>query len=354
VGLRTTADRRDRGERTSRVPLSGRFRSVLKGIRNALRRVVRSGKQRFTIMFIPHSEKRVLNLQVNTFAIVFVATLAVAIVAGFFYLATAFSGSERIAVESGTRLEAAEANLDEVRQEVRTLLQVYDEFEATLSSTLGRLDIASGVDGDMPTTGGDLATMLDLEEVGDDDMREILDLQRAIASLRAAIGPLNAVSEVLDLHRQLLSDIPNFWPVQNGLGWVTMEFGPNIHPIYGMWYMHKGIDIAARVGTPIVAAANGVVTERGFDPNGYGGYVEIDHNYGFRTKYGHLGTISDTIQEGQEVVQGQRLGTMGSTGLSTGPHLDFQIWIGTENIDPAFFLKLSKPDFNTRRLIRQY
>jgi murein DD-endopeptidase MepM/ murein hydrolase activator NlpD len=298
-------------------------------------------------MLIPHSEKRVLNLQLNTFALTFVVVLAVAVVAGFFYLATVFTGTERLADETGSRLREAEASLEQVRQEVAEFLQVYDDFEQTLAGTLQRLDIDSAGDADTPTSGGDLASMLNLEQVGEGDMREILDLQRVVASLRASMSPLNEISEVLDLHKQLLSDIPNYWPVINERGIVTMEFGPNVHPIQGVWYMHKGIDIADYPGTPIVAAANGVVTDAGWDMiSGYGGYVEIDHNYGFKTKYGHLADFN--VSEGDEVVQGQRIGVMGNTGLSTGSHLDFQIWIGTENIDPAYFLKLSKPDFNRR------
>ncbi len=333
--------------RNRRQPISMRLRSGLRSLGAFLRRVARSGKQRFTIMFIPHSEKRVLNLQLNTFALLFIAVVVVAVVSGFFYLATVFTGTERLANETGSRLREAEASLEEVRQQVGEFLQVWDEFEGTLSGTLQRLDIDSASGDDSPSAGGDLAAMLGLEQVADGEMREIMELQSVVASLRSSMGPLDEISEVLDLHKQLLSDIPNYWPVINGHGYVTMEFGPNIHPVQGIWYMHKGIDIAFYPGTPIISAANGVITDAGFDNvSGYGGYVEIDHNYGFRTKYGHMDRVD--VNEGDEVVQGQRIGTMGNTGMSTGTHLDFQIWIGTENIDPAYFLKLSKPDFNRR------
>ncbi len=318
------------------VSLSSRIQSAWRAVGRFLRNILRSGKQRFTIMFIPHSEKRVLNLQLNTFALIFVAVFVVVVVSGFFYLATVFSGSERLVDETGTRLQETEASLEQVRLEVNEFLQVYDIFDDALQSTLQRLDISAAAGTDLPVSSGDLATML--------------DLQRVVASLNSSIGPLTEISDVLELNRQLLSDIPNRWPVINGLGWVTMEFGPNIHPIQGIWYMHKGIDIAHFPGTPIVAAANGKVTKAGRDAIGYGGFVEIDHNYGFRTKYGHMDAID--VVEGQEVIQGQRLGTMGNTGISTGTHLDFQMWIGTENIDPAYFLKLSKPDFNRRTRAR--
>jgi len=81
-------------------------------------------------MFIPHSEKRVFNLQLNTFALLFVAVITVAVVGGFFYLATVFTGNERLADETGTRLREAEASLEQVRREVGEFLQVYDDLMA--------------------------------------------------------------------------------------------------------------------------------------------------------------------------------------------------------------------------------
>lgn len=298
-------------------------------------------------MLIPHSEKRVFNLQLNTYALVFALIITVAVVGGFVYLATAFTGTDRLADEAGERLRDAEASLEQVRTELGEFFQVWDEFETTLQGTVQRLDIDAVNSGETPVAGGDLASLLDLERSNDGELQELRELDRVVASLRAAMGPLGDISEVLDLTKELLSDIPNYWPVINGRGVVTMEFGPNIHPIEGIWYMHKGIDIAYYPGTPIVAAANGVVTDANWDAvSGYGAYVELDHNYGFKTKYGHM--LEYYVSPGDEVVQGQVIGTMGSTGTSTGSHLDFQIWIGTENIDPAYFLKLSKPDFNRR------
>jgi len=327
------------------------MQTVLRQIGQFFRKVLRSGRQRFTIMFIPHSEKRVLNLQLNTFALIFGVFLVIVVVSGFFYLATVYSGSVRLTGETESKLEQTEASLEQFRLLVVDFLQVYDVFEEALQNTMSRLDISAVPGDDLPTAGGDLAAMLDLETIEDGDLREMLDLERVTASLKNSVGSLDQISEVLELNRRLLSDIPNRWPVINGLGWVTMEFGPNIHPVEGIWYMHKGIDIAHFPGTPIVASANGTVSKTGFDQIGYGGYVEIDHSYGFRTKYGHLSEI--WVNPGDQVQQGDVIGRMGNTGISTGTHLDFQIWIGTENIDPAYFLKLSKPDFKRRTTVRR-
>ncbi len=298
-------------------------------------------------MFIPHSEKRVVNLQLNAFVLALIGVASLIVLGWFVYLATVFSGTERVAGDTSSRLDETEASLEEVRQEVLAVLRVYEEFEHALSGTLQRLDISSGGGVDTPLAGGDLAAMLNLTPIQDGELRERVELQRVAASLRASMAPLNEVSRELDRHKQLLSDIPNLWPVQNGLGHVTLEFGPNIHPIKGTWHMHKGIQISYYPGTPVIAAASGTVTGAGFDATtGYGGFVELNHNYGFRTRYAHLADV--VVREGEQVVQGQRIGTMGTTGLSTGTHVDFQIWIGTENIDPIYFLRLSRPDFDRR------
>lgn len=314
-----------------------------------MRRFLRTGRQRFTVMFIPHSEKRVMNLQINSFTLVFVLLILAVIVGGFFYLATVFAGSERLIDDTRGRMEVAEASLEQVQADLGEFFEVYEIFEETLQSTLSRLDIELPGDGVQTDTGGDLASMLDLQEVRDGELREMLDLRRVVASMENAIGSLTEIAEVMEVHRELLSNLPNHWPLINGLGTVTMEFGPNIHPIYNIWYMHKGIDIYSPMGTPVVAAANGKVADVGTTPD-YGTYIVLDHEYGFSTRYSHL-QVAD-VQEGQEVVQGEMVGRLGNTGLSTGAHLDFQIRIGTENIDPAYFLKLSTPDFARHADIR--
>jgi len=311
----------------------------------ALRRLVRLGDRRVTVMFVPDSDRPVRSFQMRWFAALFVATLASLVLTSFVYLVAVGARTGESVDAAGDRLRQTEASLERVRGEVLDFLEVYAQFEGVLTDTVSRVEGESDEQPIAPA-GADVASLLRLQsgQAGWEGDTELLE--QAIALMRDSVGSLDRLADVIEVHKAVVEDLPTLWPVINGLGQVTMEFGPNIHPIQGMWYMHKGIDIAHYPGTPIISAANGVVTKTGFDRNGYGGYVEIDHNYGFKTKYGHL--LDYQVTEGQEVVQGQLIGRMGNTGLSTGTHLDFQIWIGTENIDPAYFLKLSKPDFNRR------
>lgn len=114
-------------------------------------------------------------------------------------------------------------------------------------------------------------------------------------------------------------------------GEVTSKFGMRTHPITGQYKMHTGVDYAAPTGTPVQATRSGKVAEVGYD-EGYGNYVVVDHGNGVKSRYAHLSEIN--VKEGQELQAGQKLGEVGSTGLSTGPHLHFEIMINGQHVDP--------------------
>ncbi|MBC7222518.1 M23 family metallopeptidase [Candidatus Bipolaricaulota bacterium] len=118
------------------------------------------------------------------------------------------------------------------------------------------------------------------------------------------------------------------WPVR---GTISSSFGPRIHPIYGVPSFHTGIDIAVPEGTPVRAAAGGTVTFSGWQ-EGFGLLVVIDHENGYETYYGHLSRL--LVAPGQSVSAGEIIALSGNTGLSTGPHLHFEVrYLGTP-VDP--------------------
>src|SRR5690606_7876733 len=105
-------------------------------------------------------------------------------------------------------------------------------------------------------------------------------------------------------------------------------------PIAGYQRMHQGIDFAAGMGTPVVAAADGVVVEaRRW--GGYGNWVRIRHSNGWETGYAHLSRFARGLRPGQRVSQGQVIAYVGSTGASTGPHLHYELWRRGQRINPA-------------------
>lgn len=107
--------------------------------------------------------------------------------------------------------------------------------------------------------------------------------------------------------------------------------GNRFHPVQKRWKAHRGTDYAAAYGTPIVSTANGVVTKSGFT-RGNGNYVKVRHNATYETQYLHM--TKRLVKVGQRVDQGQTIGTVGSTGLATGPHVCYRFWVNGKQVDP--------------------
>jgi murein DD-endopeptidase MepM/ murein hydrolase activator NlpD len=120
-------------------------------------------------------------------------------------------------------------------------------------------------------------------------------------------------------------------PLPDGI--LRSAFGVRKHPILGYAKMHTGVDWAAPHGTQIFAAGNGVVEKVGWE-GGYGKYVRVKHNNGYETAYGHMTAYAKGIEPGVKVRQGQVLGFVGSTGLSTGAHLHYEIMVNGRFVDP--------------------
>jgi len=123
------------------------------------------------------------------------------------------------------------------------------------------------------------------------------------------------------------------WPVPS-CTYLTSRFGLRVHPIYGTTKSHTGVDIGAESGATIVAADGGTVVLAGVN-SGYGNCVMIDHGNGYKTLYGHMSSIA--VTNGQTVSQGDTIGYVGSTGVSTGPHCHYEVWKDGARIDPEQF-----------------
>jgi len=127
--------------------------------------------------------------------------------------------------------------------------------------------------------------------------------------------------------------IPSIWPVD---GELEGGFGGRRNPFGGRGFeFHEGQDIDAEYGDPVIAAGNGRVTIAGRQ-RGYGNVVYIDHGAGLSTRYGHLSQINVAV--GQSVTRGQKIGLVGSTGRSTGPHLHYEVRINNQPVDPKRYL----------------
>jgi murein DD-endopeptidase MepM/ murein hydrolase activator NlpD len=112
---------------------------------------------------------------------------------------------------------------------------------------------------------------------------------------------------------------------------LTSGFGMRFHPILNYSRMHQGVDFGAEWGSPVVAAATGKVSFAG-PHGGHGNYIMVQHNKDLATAYAHLSRFA--VKPGQSVTQGQVIGYVGSTGLSTGPHLHYEVWLRGQATNP--------------------
>jgi murein DD-endopeptidase MepM/ murein hydrolase activator NlpD len=139
-------------------------------------------------------------------------------------------------------------------------------------------------------------------------------------------------------YERAMRSLPLGLPVQGSYR-ETSGFGYRSDPFTRRATFHEGTDLAAFTGAPIIAPAPGKIIHAGIKGS-YGRTVEIDHGAGFKTRYGHMNSIA--VKLGQEVAIGQKIGTMGSTGRSTGPHLHYEIYFRGKSYDPLKFLRAGK------------
>lgn len=122
---------------------------------------------------------------------------------------------------------------------------------------------------------------------------------------------------------------PRGLPLQRA--YLTSGFGMRFHPILGGLRLHRGVDLAAPMGTPVVAPGGGVVSQADWR-GGFGLFVEIDHGGGLQSRYGHLSRLN--VYPGQQLRGGEVIGYVGSTGRSTGPHLHYEMIEDGHAVDP--------------------
>jgi murein DD-endopeptidase MepM/ murein hydrolase activator NlpD len=141
------------------------------------------------------------------------------------------------------------------------------------------------------------------------------------------------IQEFVDYRHDLWDRTPSVTPAPGN--W-TSGFGYRVHPVSGKYKAHTGLDISGNRFTPVHATANGRVTVSGADRGGYGNLVVISHGNGYSTKYGHLNRI--IVRAGQSVKRFDLIGYMGSTGISTGVHLHYEVVMGKTPINPEKFI----------------
>jgi murein DD-endopeptidase MepM/ murein hydrolase activator NlpD len=189
----------------------------------------------------------------------------------------------------------------------------------------------------------------------DESVKEVVD----------AYEKLNKISSRLEVETQSLVEInnrvtrfedmmvtrPAMQPIDNRqLTRFNTIFGMRKHPIHGDWRNHNGLDLTADMGTPVYATGDGIVIQAKAN-GGYGNVIFLSHGYGFESRYAHLSKFK--VIPGQRVKRGELIGFVGTTGLSTNPHLHYEVLYNNKWINPIYFMyrDLSQAEYN--ELIKQ-
>lgn len=232
---------------------------------------------------------------------------------------------ERAKLEAGTHLNALTRRLGQMQAQVLRL----NALGGRLSHMAGLDTREFNFDTDVPQGGPESLT-----KAGVIDVTASLDrLSHEVSTAEARLKAL----ETLLLDRRLTDAVtPAGWPAQGGF--VSSGFGPRADPFTGNIAFHEGVDIASRLGSPIHAMADGVVSFAGEKPQ-YGRTIEITHGRGLTTRYAH--TLSLLVKVGDKVNRGDSIALVGSSGRSTGPHVHFEVLKDGRAVNPGKYLRTS-------------
>lgn len=245
----------------------------------------------------------------------------------------------RIAVES--RVAEQQMEVQNTKHYVRQHLDVLGRRVGSLQAQVSRINAVemriaerAGIDlsdfqfGQDPPVGG--------AESGKEPIKQV-DIENAIFAIEQELSIRESEISAVDFmlaHNNLKSQqTPSGWPVKGG--WVSSKFGSRMHPMTGKKQFHRGVDIPGKPGAKVLAVASGVVTRSERNGN-YGWLIEIDHGDDYTTLYSH--NRKNLVNIGETVTKGQAIAEIGSTGLSTGPHVHFEVLKGKRVINPVKYL----------------
>lgn len=296
-------------------------------------------------MLIPEGNDHVKSFQVTSKSVrvaisvvLFFVFLSAAVTIGFFAKQSHEFRAERLAQEN--RLLAAE--VDQMRDQMTQLSASIDDLSKkeekyrviaglpTVDEDVRRVGI--GGPGTATRTGSLLSSLNPM--VGDkvfDTSTNLRYLTRQANLLRAN---LDEAIRTMNTNNERLEATPSIAPSNGHLS--SLFANSRKHPVLRITRPHKGIDIAAPVGEPILAPAKGRVVFAGRKSGGYGNAVEIDHGFGYQTRFAHASRV--LVKRGQMVERGQVIAEVGATGLVSGPHLHYEVEVNGKAVDPLNFI----------------
>jgi murein DD-endopeptidase MepM/ murein hydrolase activator NlpD len=328
------------------------FRRVWVSISNFFKHILIRGRQRFTVMLIPHSEKKIFNFQISFFTLIFITFTISIILVGFFLLATNFTFINEQNVKLTHERDADEKTLTSLKDEIAAIRTVGKHFKTSIDSALSA---ATNLDTNVAASPNIVASSFpaatDDVSAGAESIRELSDLKTLTSLLGNSSDSLGQIAKVLTAFKDLMANTPTMWPLKNGVGIITTRFGWETDVFTKAGYMHTGVDFAWGVGTPVVATADGNVIQTSYSED-LGNFITIQHKYGYYTRYCHFSSFAGK-HKGDRVNRGDVIGYIGMTGRTSGPHLHYEVRLGSSYVNPMQFLSISPENASTLATIQR-
>jgi murein DD-endopeptidase MepM/ murein hydrolase activator NlpD len=304
--------------------------SVLRGSRRSLAlwaRFIRGGSQSVSILMVAHSEEPPRGIRISLFGLAGTAMLVAAIIVMAFAFTTSLGGARARAMASNAELIKAQDELAALKAQTSRLTEAYQDFQSALGPILAKDAPLDAAKASKPLAISTLFPRRQAEAQSMAAIRALLDQSApVIAEYGSMLGQMSSIKET----------VPAIWPIAGGIGHISTTFGTNPNPFTGQSYFHTGIDCSTyRSGDLLVATGDGKVVFSGIE-GGYGRCVVIAHAYGYMTRYGHMERI--LVHSGQSVKQGQGIGILGNSGVSTAPHTHYEVIMGRRYLDPTDYL----------------
>lgn len=298
-------------------------------------------KDESRLIFVPSHSSRVKEFKISriklfTYSIIFLVCFALVGKVSLDLLVD-FSQNSKIKTLERTnavlqdRLVEAKTKIDSINNQISLIVQKDEE----LRTVLGLTQLSSDVR-EVGIGGSEFDYSFEDEVSGFEDNdglgKQLNELAKLEREVKLELSSYNELLNTFNNKQDSLKYLPSLKPVLEG--YTSSSFGVRLHPILHQKRMHEGIDISAPRGTPVYASADGIISYANV-MSGYGKTVKINHKYGFVTQYSHLNKF--VVRNGETIKRGQKIGEVGNTGLSTAPHLHYEVSYNSKVLDPKLY-----------------
>ena len=260
-----------------------------------------------TIMIVPHSKSKPLRVKVSFMGILLCFFLCLT---GTGYIISIGVDTVEYYVMK-KKLSYLAKEFDDLKSTISSLKKADTEFTKLLSLKSKNTILES----------------VDFKDTGS------LDIESLKKQIHETIQSVSAIKNYISEQKDVYLATPAGWPIN---GNISSYFGERVHPVTSEKTMHTGIDIRAPVGSAVHATAPGIVSYSSWT-NDSGYIIVVEHGHGFSTAYAH--NKKNHVSVGQKVKKGELIASSGSTGITTGPHLHYEVWKNGRQINPALYLK---------------